>query len=54
MLSNGRIGLGNVTQLQAVKPLTAGGFKEYETERFGRNNKHKFNKNNKKKKFRPR
>lgn len=53
-LSNGRIRLGNVTQLQAVKPLTAGGFKEYETERFGRNNKHKFNKNNKKKKFRPR
>jgi hypothetical protein len=54
MLSNGRIRLENVTQLQTVKPLTAGGFKEYETERFGKKNKHKFNKNIKKKKFRPR
>ena len=54
MLSKGSIRLENVTQLQTVKPLTAGGFKEYETERFGKKNKHKFNKNNKKKKFRPR
>lgn len=55
-LSKGKINLQNVTQLQAVKPLTTGGFKEYEVERFGKNkNKHKFNKNNnKKKKFRPR
>jgi len=59
MLSKGKIQLGDVTQLQDVKPLANGGFKEYETERFGKNkNKHRqggFNKNNnKKKKFRPR
>lgn len=57
-LAKGKIKLGDVTQLQAVKPLSTGGFKEYETERFGKkNNKFKFNKggqNNKKKKFRPR
>jgi hypothetical protein len=55
MLSKGAILLEHITQLQTVKPLTAGGFKEYETERFGKKNKfNKFNKNNKKKKFRPR
>jgi hypothetical protein len=58
-MSKGKIKLEDVTQLQAVKPLTTGGFKEYDVERFGKNkNKHKFNKNNnnnnKKKKFRPR
>lgn len=56
-LAKGKIQMEEVTQLQVVKPLTAGGFKEYETERFGQNKgKHKFNKNmgGKKKKFRPR
>jgi Domain of unknown function (DUF4290) len=56
-LSKGKINLEDVTQLQAVKPLTVGGFKDYDTDRFSKNKgKHKFNKNNmgKKKKFRPR
>jgi Domain of unknown function (DUF4290) len=56
-MSKGSIKLEDVTQLQAVKPLTTGGFKDYDSDRFGKkNNKHKFNKNggNKKKKFRPR
>lgn len=58
-LSKGNIRLEHVTQLQAVKPLTTGGFKEYDVDRFSKNkNKHKFNKNNnnnkKKNKFRPR
>ena len=52
-MSAGKLRLDEMTQLQIVKPLTAGGFKEYETERFGKNKgKHKFK--NKKKKFRPR
>lgn len=56
-LSKDKIKLEDVTQLQNVKPLTSGGFKEYDVERFSKNKgKYKFNKggNNKKKKFRPR
>jgi hypothetical protein len=58
-LSRGSIKLENATQLQTVRPITTGGFKEYDVERFGKNknkHKHKFNKNNNKKKnnFRPR
>jgi hypothetical protein len=54
-MSKGKVSLDDVTQLQAVKPLTTGGFKEYDVERSGKNrNKHKFIKNGGKKKFRPR
>ncbi len=43
-LSKGKIRLEGETHLQHVKPITAGGFKEYESNRFGKNNKHKNNK----------
>ncbi len=43
-LSKGQIKLEGETHLQTVKPIAAGGFKEYDTVRFGKNNKHKNNK----------
>lgn len=57
-ISKGKVKLVDVTELQAVKPLSVGGFKEYEVDRYAKN-KHKFNKGGgggggKKKKFRPR
>lgn len=46
-LSKGKIRLEGETHLQAVKPITTGGFKEYDTVRFGKNNKNNKHKNNK-------
>jgi hypothetical protein len=43
-LSKGRIQLEEETHLQNVKPINAGGFKEYDTMRFSKNNKFKNNK----------
>lgn len=46
ILSKGKVKLEEETHLQNVKPITTGGFKEYETSRFGGKNKNKNNKNN--------